>query len=252
MLQVDTRPDGVVALTLHRPDKRHALNPALLEAFAGAVGAAQGVRAFLVRSSGGPAFCAGYDVDELKAPKSGERLADDRVAAAFNVLSNHGAPSVAVIDGAAFGAGVELACACDFRIASKRATFCVPAARLGIVYGHEGLSRVANIVGFQKARRMFLRGDVIDADTALSWGLVDVLSDDPALEGEAWAAHLAAQAPLAVEGMKVALRVLSNVSTSTEALDALHALKVRAAGSDDVREGLLARKEKRPPRFLGR
>lgn len=206
------------------------------------------MRALLIRGSPGGAFCAGYDLDKLCVPSAEGALPDDRLTEVLLALEAHPAPSVALVEGAAYGAGCDLAAACDFRIGAPRATFCMPPAKLGIVYGREGIRRLSALCGVPFAKRMFLTGVAVRADEAAARGLLDTLSEDAEGEARALCEALVSAAPLAVKGMKATFHSLAHGGDEA----ALRALRREAFLSEDAREGRQAFLEKRRPNFQGR
>ncbi len=256
VLRVEDLEGGIRVLTLDRPDRKNAIDEGLLDRLAAALDpqGSSHVRALLFRGAGG-AFSSGSDLVTLPHLEEGGPLPDDRVQEVLARVPAHPAPSVALVEGPAFGAGCDLASACDFRIAAPTAVFCMPPARLGIVYAEEGLSRLAGVVGLQRARTMFLTGRRVDATTAQAWGLVDELAEnveDAEARALALCRQLAENAPLAVQGMRQAMGLIGRVALSDEERLHLRALRAEAFGSDDAREGRAAFQQKRPPRFTGR
>jgi enoyl-CoA hydratase/carnithine racemase len=251
-VQVEDR-EGIRVLTLSHPARRNALNDALLDQLDAALEPAPHVRALLVRGAGGT-FCSGYDLTRLGPPGPDGKLPDAWVMACLLKLERHPAPSVALVEGAAVGAGFDLASACDFRIGTPGTVFLMPPARLGIVYSPEGLARASRLVGFARAKQLFLTARKLDAREALAWGLLDECLEGPEAEARAYAlcATLAGHAPLAVSGMKESFGLLARASLDEEELARLHALRAEAFGSEDAKEGRAAFLEKRPPRFTGR
>lgn len=251
-LHVEDREDGIRVLTLDNPARRNALDDGLLARLDAALDVPARVRAFLVRGAGG-AFCSGYDLTHLGPPVDG-RLPDDALVALLLKLEQHPVPSVALVRGAAFGAGFDLAAACDFRIGTPDAVLSLPPARLGIVYSAEGMARVARLVGVARAKSLFLTARRLDGPTALAWGLLDECL--PAEEAEARAlelcATLASGAPLAVSGMKEMFGLLFRPPLSEEEQARVRGLRAAAFASEDAKEGRAAFLEKRPPRFQGR
>jgi enoyl-CoA hydratase len=177
--------DRVLHLIIDRPDKRNALIPAALPA-----AQAELVRrsedpdlcALVVRGEGG-FFCAGYDRDAIPAkPGSDGRMVgelDDFVAA----LASVPLPTIAQVEGGAFGAGFEIALACDLRLTTASARWCMPPAKLGLLYSLDGMCRLQRAVGEQRARYLLTTAAVIDGAKASQWGLVlQAASDNPALE----------------------------------------------------------------------
>lgn len=250
-LRVEDRDGGVRVLTLSNPGRKNAIDSVLLGQLDEAVAQAQGVRVFLVLGDGDGIFSAGWDLNDLSTYGEGERLPDERLSEVLDRLMRHPAPSVAAIDGPAFGAACELALACDFRIAGPRAVLSMPPARLGVVYSLNGLDRFRAKVGDATTRYLFLTGRRLATAEALRRGLVDVVSEEPLVEAERLCAELAGNAPLAVAGLKQGLSLLSSGDASREALADFEAVRRRSFNSADAAEGRLAILEKRPARFRG-
>jgi enoyl-CoA hydratase len=254
-LQVEDREGGVRVLTLARPARRNALDDALIARLHAALApeACTGVRVLLLRGHGGT-FCSGYDLTGLGAPVPGGPLPDDALMDALARLQTHPLPSVALVQGTAFGAGCDLAAACDFRVGGQTALFCMPPARLGVVYSADGISRLSRVVGPARAKQMFLTARRVDAPTALAWGLLDEVHPDADAEAHALALCdvLAQGAPLAVAGMKETFRLLARAPLAPEESAHLRQLRAQAFGSEDAREGRAAFLEKRRPHYTGR
>lgn len=252
-LEVEDREGGIRVLTVSNPARRNALNDALLARLDAALAPAPHVRALLVRGAGGT-FCSGYDLTHLGPPGADGRLPDDPLVACLLKLEAHPAPSVALVEGAAVGAGFDLAASCDFRVGTPDTVFLMPPARLGIVYSPEGLARAARLVGFSRAKQLFLAARKLDAREALAWGLLDECLEAAAAEARAHAlcATLAGHAPLAVSGMKESFGLLSRAPLEAGDRARLRELRAAAFGSEDAKEGRAAFLEKRPPRFSGR
>jgi enoyl-CoA hydratase/carnithine racemase len=252
-VEVEDREGGVRVLTIVNLARKNALDDRLLGLLDAALTPPPHIRAFLVRGAGGT-FCSGYDLTNLGPPAADGRLPDDLLMAFLTRLERHPVPSVACVQGAAFGAGFDLSCACDFRVGTPETVFCMPAARLGLVYSVEGMTRAARLVGLARARALFLTARKLDGQTALAWGLLDECI--PAQDAEARALELcqtlASHAPLAVAGMKEVFGALGRPPLSEEERTRARALRAAAFGSEDAREGRAAFLEKRPPRFQGR
>lgn len=253
-VEIADRPNGVRVLTLSNPPRKNALDDAFFDLLAQALRTPAATRALLVRSKDEGIFSAGYDLASLTSYDPSQRLPDDRLGEVLDLLTHHPAPSVAAVTGPAFGAGCELAAACDFRVGDGRALFSMPPSRLGVVYAQKGLARLVSRIGEGHARYMFLTGRRISGAEALRFGLLDVLTADGAAEGAALALcdELAGAAPLALSGMKLGLSLMKRGGGT--AAEAAHYELLRRASfnSEDAAEGRAAILEKRAPRFAGR
>lgn len=243
--------DGPVAtITLDRPEKRNALEVSDLEAFAAALGEAHArpeLRVLVVTGSGDKAFCSGVALGDV----GGRDWSDNPLTALCDGLEQFPWPTICALNGGVWGGGAEIALACDFRIGVEGIGGFVPPARLGIHYEPAGIARVMRRLGAQAARRIFLAVETLDAAEMLRIGFVDRIVPRGALEHEtaALAARLAGLAPLAVRGMKRTILELAEGALDEAAARARIA---EAWASEDLREGLAALKEKRPPVFRGR
>ncbi|MBS1148951.1 MAG: Enoyl-CoA hydratase [Myxococcaceae bacterium] len=243
--------DGIRCLTLSNPARKNALDEVALEQLRAALSTAEPVRCWLVRGEGQGAFSAGYDLSALTQVGEG-RLPDDALGDVFDLLQQHPAPSVALVTGPAFGAGCELACACDFRVGDPKAVFCLPPAKIGVVYAARGIRRVAALTGLGRAKWMLLTGARVEAEEARLFGLLDVLTPDA--EGRALGVcrDLAQGAPLAIAGMKQTFSALMRGGPTAQEAQALEQLRRAAFNSADAREGREAFLARRPPKFSGR
>jgi enoyl-CoA hydratase/carnithine racemase len=207
-------------------------------------------------------FSSGYDIGDLGSATrdvfavEAEKLVAHPFTAAIDALEGSDVPSVAALTGHTIGGGLELALICDFRVAHDGIKLGMPPAKLGLVYSHTGLRRFIDAVGAPRTRELFLLGRNVDATTALDWGLVHRVVPESQLARRALelAGELAANAPLSVRGNK---RVLRELLRAEGALDPdvereLIALREECFRSEDMREGVQAFAEKRPPRWQGR
>lgn len=252
-LQVARPEEGVVELVIDRPEKLNALTVRMRQQ----IGALfrewaedPGVRVVIIRGAGERAFSAGGDVAEFL------RLAPHELVAWGESL---GAPErfpgcvIAAIDGYCLGAGLELALACDFRIATTRSEFALPEIRLGMMPGSGGTQRVLRAVGMTRAKAMLLTGRRLRAAEAERWGLVSSVVEPPELMPTVYrlAREVRGFSPLAFRVLKETLQRGLDAS-----LDAAIDLERRAytylCGTEDYREGARAFLEKRAPEFRGR
>jgi enoyl-CoA hydratase/carnithine racemase len=256
-LLVDEPAPGITRLTIANPDKRGALDHAILGAFARVLPELD-ARCVIVTGQD-RLFSAGYDIGDL--PDSvfadeAEKLIAHPFAAALDALQDYPRPTLAVLGGHTIGGGLELALACDLRLAADGIKLGMPPAKLGLVYSHTGLRKFIDTVGVARTRELFLLGRTIGATTAESWGLVNWVVGHDALQDEALSisAELAGNAPLAQEGNKRVIRaVLDAQAALGDELEAeLIDLRRACFSSSDFREGVAAFAEKRPPRWRGR
>lgn len=241
VLTLDNPPMNLVTLTLTRE----------LDTALGRLVGDPGVRALIVTGAGERAFCAGSDIKEFAA------VADDVVGkklgaenAAFSRLAAFPKPTIAAIDGVAYGGGLELAVCCDLLIAGAEARLALPEVKLGVFPGSGGTVRVPRRIGEARAKQLMFTGEPIDAATALAWGLVNqVVPRGQALAtARALAARLATLPGRALALMKQAVAVgLSH--PEEEAVRRTLALSADVFGTADCREGARAFVAKEPARW---
>lgn len=236
--------DGhVTRVVIDRPERRNALDAEALEALAAAAESASGdgTRVLVLAGAGGH-FCAGADLGSVDGPGYATLLR--RV---LDLLT--GAPYVALaaISGAALGAGLQLALACDLRHATPDARLGIPAARLGLMVDHETVRRLSALAGESTARAVLLAAEDLTGTEAHRIGLVNRLGT--AEQAVAWAEEIARLAPLSIRGHKL---MLARLGRPPEPDDEVAAAWRAAWESADLREGRRAFAEKRPPRFEGR
>jgi enoyl-CoA hydratase/carnithine racemase len=260
-LLIDQPLDGVLRLTISNQAKRNALDHAILDGIASAVREADGdgrTRAIVLTGAHGM-FSSGYDIgdipDDVFAAEA-EKLVAHPFTSAIDALDATDVPTIAALPGHTIGGGLELALACDLRVARDGIKLGMPPAKLGLVYSHTGLRRFLHAIGEPRTRQLFLLGRNVTAREAQVWGLVHEVAGAEDLEGFAldWAAELVANAPLSVRGNKRVLRALLAAEASLEpAVEAeLIALRKACFASDDLAEGVKAFAEKRPARWQGR
>lgn len=271
--------EGVLTLTLNRPDKLNALNPALMRALLDAARDAADdarVRAVLLRGAG-RGFCAGGDIGTDRDAKSktepteAERLAAEERAAkrgpdshemrvnwlrtnmeAARLLHQMPKPTIAAVRGAAAGAGFALAAACDFRIVAESAKFTTAFVHVGFSGDYGGSYFLTRLLGAAKARELYLLGDKIDAQEAQRLGLVTRLVSDEQLDEEAmaFARRLAGGPPVAYRYIKRNLNAAES-GTLEEVFDLEAQHMTRTAQTEDHKEAAKAFFEKRKPVFKG-
>ena len=255
MAEVETSRDGaVLTITLNRPDVLNAFNSDMHRGLAAALKEARdgGVRAVIVTGAG-RGFCVGQDLTEFReAPGDiGSRLRGNYHPniRAIRALEK---PVIAAVNGAAAGAGMSLACACDLRIAADAATFVPAFINIGLIPDSGGSYFVTRILGPARAFEWLASGRRLTAAEAHAWGLVSEVVEAVALPARA--AELAAQlAELPTRGVGMTKRLLDHAVTATldEQLEREAQLQTAATQTEDFKEGVAAFLEKRPPKFRG-
>ena len=218
-----TERDGdVFHVRLNRPDKRNAINDEMMDALAAAFDLAErefnaGARVVVIRAEG-RAFSSGIDLEQFGSIDDGLRgnlfPFTARYQSVLNKIERCSLPVICVMQGYCLGLALELALACDFRIAVARAKLALPESRLGIIPDVGGTVRLVNLVGPARAKDLVMTGRNIDAGQALDWGLVDHVFDRSTLEPgiEQLVSELCASAPLAVSYAKRVINDITDVS----------------------------------------
>lgn len=248
--------DGVATVVINRPDKRNALNAAVRRELVAVLDAFRdddAVRVVVFTGAGDKAFIAGADIAEFAERTPVEQRAVMEGRRVFDEIAAFPKPTIAMINGYAFGGGCELALACDMRIAARSAKLGQPEIKLGILPGGGGTQRLPRLVGTGRALRMILGGEAVSADEAERIGLVDQVVEDGELPGAVatLARTIAAHSPLALRLAKDAVRAALEAPLSA-GLAYERELFITAFGSNDKAEGVRAFFEKRAPRFTGR
>lgn len=250
--KIQISPDAPIArITLNRPEKLNALDPEMLTALESGLSLIEGrrdIRVVILQATGEKAFCVGADINAWTALTPLQMWSEwirhgHRV---FSRLLQLRQPVICAIQGLAFGGGLELALACDIRVASESARFAMPEVKLGTVPGWGGTARLPEVVGTGRARQIVLSGEPITAAIAERWGLVNevVPGDRLVARVEELASRIAANAPVAVQTAKQLLAggnmvTLESIAAATNAF------------TQDAAEGLAAFREKRSPIFQG-
>jgi enoyl-CoA hydratase/carnithine racemase len=259
------RDQDIGTLTLARPGKRNAQNPLMWQELArlGAELVPDQTLRCLVVTGDGPTFSAGIDLVEGMAgmladiaARPGDqnaRAVGQTAAGTFSWIPDLGCASVAAVRGHAYGAGLQLALACDFRIFAADAKVGLLETRYGIMPDMGATVRLPRIIGESRARELILLGDIIDADQALRIGLANQVVAAAGLGAAAaeLAARLAAQPPLAVRGARRALDAAWYRSPEESLAVALEE-QIRCLASEDFKEGIQAMAEGRSPHWRGR
>lgn len=255
--------EGFVAtIILNRPEKRNSLNPEMLLSIAKCLGELSKddeVRTVVFRGAGEGSFSSGYDITELPTGLTEEQKKELKdkspIEIGLDAVENYKYPTIAMIDGYAFGAGCELAVTCDIRIASVGSRMGIPPSRLGLVYHPKGIQRFINVVGLANAKELFFTGRFYEIERALEMGMVSYLVKREELQSFTYdmAREIASNAPLALKGHKhIFNRLLSHQGISEEDYPEIEKMITDSLNSEDLKEGAAAFFQKRPAKFKGR
>lgn len=249
--------DGIATITINRPYKLNALNIATIKELHHAFKTANkdtDVKVIIVTGSGEKAFVAGADISEFANfnVERGKNLSAKGQELLFDFVENLSTPVIAAVNGFALGGGLELAMACHFRIASDNAKMGLPEVSLGVIPGYGGTQRLPQLVGKGRAMEMVMTATMIDANTALNYGLVN---------------HVSSQEDLLPLAEKIASKIMRNspmaIKSAIKAInanfkDGVNGYKVeikqfgKCFGTKDFTEGTTAFLEKRPANFPGK
>lgn len=249
--------DGITTITINRPSKLNALNKATIKELHDAFKIAdkdRHTKVIFITGSGDKAFVAGADISEFAdySVSQGERLAAQGQALLFDFVEHLSTPVIALVNGFALGGGLELAMSAHFRIASDNARMGLPEVSLGVIPGYGGTQRLPQLVGKGRAMELIMTAGMIDAETALSYGLVN---------------HVSSPDELLATGQKIAEKIKRNSSMAiAEAINAVNAgfeegengydAEITAFGkcfgTADFQEGTQAFLAKKKPDFPGK
>jgi enoyl-CoA hydratase/carnithine racemase len=248
--------EAVAWVRLSRPQRLNAISPQMvteLGAVIDVVSADASIRA-VVFTGTGRAFSAGADIRELVGLASATRLVRflESIQAVYERIETLDRPTIAAVNGLAYGGGCELAISCDLRLFAESAKLGVPEILIGMLPGAGGTQRLPRLLPPAIAKQMIFFGEPIDAETAARHGIANAVVPDEALERTArdWAAKLATLPPLALGAAKMLVRAAGNADLKS-GLDAERQTLGFLYGTEDGREGLAAFLEKRTPKFRG-
>ncbi|HEY0005895.1 MAG TPA: enoyl-CoA hydratase-related protein [Pyrinomonadaceae bacterium] len=250
------RRDRVALITINRPEKRNALNIQTREEGALVLEELredESIRVVVFTGAGDKAFIAGADIAEFAGRTALTQRAVMLGRSLFTAIDSFPKPVIAMVNGYCLGGGCELALACDLRIASEAASFGQPEINLGIIPGGGGTQRLTRLVGEGKAMELILTGDIINAQTALNIGLVNLVVSAEELEAKTMemANRIAEKSPIALRMAKEAVKLASR-SNLDEGLRREVDLFALCFSSEDKDEGVRAFLEKRKAVFKGR
>ncbi|WP_028716220.1 enoyl-CoA hydratase/isomerase family protein [Paracoccus sp. J39] len=248
-----TRKDEFALLTLNRPEALNALSFDILRRIGAAfdeVASWRDVRGLLITGAGDKAFCAGADIKELRQRElMNQKRGAELGQAVFARLDRLRVPSLALVNGYAFGGGAELALACTFRLASPNAVFGLPEIKLGLIPGYGGTQRLPRLIGEGRALEMILTARSVKAEEAERIGLVNAVAEGDLLEaGLAFARRFSGYSLPALEFARRAVQRAGD-TTLVEGLQVEADLSTLAYRTRDAEEGMAAFEERRKPEF---
>jgi enoyl-CoA hydratase len=251
--------DGVGVITFNNPEKRNAMSLDMWEGLGLALVELRDdaeVRVVILTGAGDKAFVSGADISQFEKNRHNAAAAEEyskKSAAQRALLADYPKPIIACIRGFCLGGGMQVAMAADIRIASEHSQFGIPAAKLGIAYGYDGLKHLVSLVGPSWARLIMYTGMKVDSAEALRIGLVDRVVPDTELWGATMeiARTISGNAPLAIQAAKITIAQVLKDSDKRD-MDAIKEIGTACMDSEDFREGRRAFMEKRKPDFKGR
>ena len=247
---------GIFTITINRPDKLNAINKAVMAELGSVIEEVENnelIKGVILTGSGSKAFVAGADITEFKGLNSEEgRALAKKGQDIFFSIERCTKPIVAAVNGFALGGGCELAMACHFRVASDNAKFGQPEVNLGLVPGYGGTQRLVQLIGKGRALELLMTGGMIDAASALQYGLVNyvVPPDELISKTTSLMLTITSKAPLALSRCIAAVNAVFDESKNG------YEEEMKAFGecfdSEDMKEGATAFLEKRKPNFIGK
>ncbi|MES2565724.1 MAG: enoyl-CoA hydratase-related protein [Bacteroidota bacterium] len=248
--------NDVLVITINRPDKLNALNKQTIEELHETFVDAENdknIRSLIITGAGQKAFVAGADIAEFAnySVEEGKQLSSIGHFKIFNFIENYSKPVIAAVNGFALGGGLELAMACHIRVASSNAKMGLPEVSLGVIPGYGGTQRLAQLVGKGKAFEMIVTADMINAEDAYKWGLVNYVTSQEELLNKCFeiTSKISSKSPVAV---RTAIRVINaGYNNKQNGYEVEIEEFGKSFSSGDFKEGVNAFLEKRKAQFPG-
>lgn len=248
--------NNVLVITINRPDKLNALNKTTIEELHETLVEAENqkdIRAVIITGSGNKAFVAGADIAEFAnySIEQGKQLSSIGHFKIFNFIENYSKPVIAAVNGFALGGGLELALACHIRVASDNAKMGLPEVSLGVIPGYGGTQRLAQIIGKGKAFEMIVTADMINAQDAYKWGMVNYVTAQEELLNKCFeiSSKISTKSPTAI---KTAIKVINaGYNNKQNGYEVEIEEFGKSFGTSDFKEGVAAFLDKRKANFQG-
>src|ERR1700761_8337717 len=248
--------DGVGVVTFNNPEKRNAMSLEMWEGFGEALIELRDnpeVREVVLTGAGDKAFVSGADISQFEKSRHNAEASEEysrKSAAQRALLADYPKPTIACIRGYCLGGGMQVAMLADIRIAADNSQFGIPAAKLGLAYGYDGLRNLVSLVGPSWARLLMYTGMRIDSAEAVRIGLIDRMVPDTELWGATMeiARTISGNAPLAIQAAQITIAQVLKDPKDRD-MDAIKNIGIACMDSEDFREGRQAFMEKRKPEF---
>ena len=248
---------AVCTLTFNRPEKRNLLTPSMLLELSEQLDRLRDgkkVRCVVIRGSGEKAFSSGYDINAIgENDMIRHHEGDHPLGRALRTIESFPYPVIAMMNGHAFGAGLEVAVTCDLRTTVEDCLLGMPPAKLGVVYSYSGIKKFLDLIGPGYTKELFLVGRPISSERAWEIGLVNFMVPREELEEFTYgiANEIAENAPLSLKTLKEITKTLEKRTISTEDEKLIRQMTTEVQNSQDYKEGQKAFAEKRKPEFKG-
>jgi len=250
---------SVLTISFNRPEKRNLVTPEMLDHLRDTLNnkeIQQMVRCVIIRGEGWNAFSSGYDIHSIgENDMIKNHEGTNHLPLAARSIEDFPYPVIAMMNGHAFGAGLEIAVSCDFRICVENAKLGMPPAKLGVVYSYSGIRKFLNLIGSGYTKELFLIGNPVDSVKAEKIGLVNIVKTSNEIEEYTYnlAGEISANAPLSMKTMKFAInKWQQNQNLANKENNKLVEMILDVQNSTDYKEGQKAFSEKRNPVYTGK